>query len=64
MVRTSGSDHERPVAAVLVATSALVVLIGLTLDVKPALVVTAIVIVTGTAVQATLAQRSVTSLRA
>jgi low temperature requirement protein LtrA len=61
VVATSGSRNERPVAGILLATSALLVVIGLTLPVKPAIVVTAILIVAGTIAQAVLGRRTFTS---
>ena len=64
VVATSGSRHERPVAGILVATSALLVVIGLTLSVKPAIVVEAILIVAGTIAQGVLGRRTFTSTAA
>ena len=58
VVATSGSRHERPTAGILLATAGLLVLIGLTLSVKPAIVVTAIVVTIGTVAQGLLGRRT------
>ena len=61
VVATSGARHERPVAGILLATATLLVLIGLTLSVKPAIVVTAILITAGTVAQDVLGRRTFTA---
>lgn len=58
VVATSGSRHERPTAMILLGTAALLLLIGLTLSVKPAIVATAILVTVGTVAQGLLGRRT------